>query len=210
MTLTCQQLLTTHESDWAKATRHVFLDDCQAGTIKTRQFNTWLVQDYLFVTEFTRMVAGVLVCAPIKHFDVTLAGLAALKDELSWFHTKADERQLDLNAPPQETCERYCRFMAELAADPYAVQAVALWAIEAAYNQAWQLASPMAKPYDEFADRWGNPNFTAYVAQLARQADEALGDSTDAEQAQAEAVFTDITKLEQSFWDMAFTADREG
>jgi hypothetical protein len=107
-----------------------------------------------------RCLARTLTTAPVEHFEVLLNGLQALQDELQWFRAKAAERQLDLTSPRQETCQIYCEFMGNLAHAPYSVQATALWAIEYAYNQGWQLPGPMPAPYTEFADRWGNPGFT--------------------------------------------------
>ena len=56
----CQELLKKYSQNWKNATRHPFLEECKLGTIKPQQFNTWLVQDYLFVINFTRMVAKIL------------------------------------------------------------------------------------------------------------------------------------------------------
>ncbi|HEY9762510.1 MAG TPA: TenA family transcriptional regulator [Trichocoleus sp.] len=206
MAITCQHLIQTHAAAWEKATVHPFLTSCKTGTIRPEQFNTWLVQDYLFVKEFTRMVGRVLASAPDGHLDSLLSGLEALKDELRWFQDKATERQLDLNTPQQTTCQQYCEFMASLATAPYAVQATALWSIEYAYNQGWQLPGPMPEPYTEFADRWGNPGFTKYVKILAQQADETLATATPEVEHQAEAAFMLVAELEEAFWQMAFNA----
>jgi thiaminase/transcriptional activator TenA len=206
MPLTCTQLLKNHPTVWQDATRHPFLTQCHTGEIHDYQFNTWLVQDYLFVVEFTRMAARLLASAPVEHFDTLLAGLTALRHELDWFRDKADDRHLDLNAAKQPTCIEYCDYMASLATAPYPVQATAFWAIEAAYNQGWQLPGHMVPPYDEFANRWGNPGFTDYVTQLEQQANQVL-QSTDAEiQRQAEAAFLQIARLEKDFWQMAYHA----
>ncbi len=207
MPLTCQSLLQTHPTAWEKATVHPFLIDCHSGSLHPAQFNTWLVQDYLFVKDFTRMVGRVLGAAPDDHIDVLLAGLSAIKDELLWFEAKAAERSLDLATPPQPTCQRYCEFMASLATQPYAVQATALWAIELAYNQGWQRPGPMPQPYTEFADRWGNPGFTDYVHLLRNQADAALASASVVTQTQAEKAFLRVTELEAAFWQMAFEAN---
>ncbi len=43
--------------------------------------------------------------------------------------------------------------------------------------QAWNLANPVAEPYREFADRWGNAEFAKYVDILEQQADEAMQDA---------------------------------
>ncbi|TVR13920.1 MAG: TenA family transcriptional regulator [Phormidium sp. GEM2.Bin31] len=202
--LTCATLLETYPDLWRDATRHPFLDRCQSGTIEPHQFNTWLTQDYIFVTEFTRFLANGLAAAPVAHFDVLLGGLNAIRDELAWFREKAAERDLSLDSPSQTTCETYCQLMASWFVQPYAVQATALWAIELAYNQGWQLPGAMVSPYDEFAQRWGNPGFTDYVKHLEKQADESLAEASETVQRQAEAVFQEVARQEQAFWQMAF------
>lgn len=206
MPLTCQTLLAHHPQPWQQATVHPFLGQCQDGTIRSEQFNTWLVQDYHFVVDFTRFVGRVLAAAPVSDFEVILAGLQALQDELSWFRSKAIERQITLDVPRQETCQTYCDFMGNLAHAPYPVQATAFWAIELAYNQGWQKPGEMPAPYDEFADRWGNPGFTEYVALLAAQADQSLASANEMIQAQAEAAFLRVATLENAFWQMAYSA----
>ena len=204
--LTCADLLLAHAGAWRAATVHPFLQQCQQGAIAPSQFNTWLVQDALFVREFTRMAARLLAAAPVAHFDTLLGGLGAIKDERLWFQAKAQERGLTLAIAPQATCDAYCAFMQSLADRSYAVQATAFWAIELAYNQGWQGHSPMPEPYAEFSDRWGNAAFTDYVKLLEQQADEALTMIGEAEQAQVQQVFLEVARLEQDFWQMAFVA----
>ncbi|MFQ5604951.1 MAG: TenA family transcriptional regulator [bacterium] len=207
MSLNCETLIAKHPQAWKLATRHPFLNNCKTAAIQPGQFNTWLVQDYLFVTEFTRMAARLLATAPVRHFDTLLGGLAALKDELNWFRDKAAERRLELGVSRQAPCTRYCQFMEKLAPEPYPVQAVAFWAIELAYNQAWQLPGKMATPYDEFADRWGSPDFTAYVNLLAQQADEVLQEVRPEIAERAEQAFLEVCALEKDFWQMAFEGE---
>ena len=204
--LTCATLLANHPQAWESATVHPFLQSCQQGTITTDQFNTWLIQDYLFVTEFTRLAAQLLAAAPVSHFDTLLSGLVAIKDELLWFQSKATARSLSLSTAPQPTCQTYQAFMRSQSTASYAVLATTFWAIELAYNQGWQLHSPMPEPYTEFADRWGNPGFTDYVKLLEQQADSALATATPAEQQQAEQAFLKVAQLEKDFWQMAFSA----
>lgn len=89
--MSCAQFLQKHGQAWERALRHDFLKDCQHGTIRKSQFDTWLVQDFLFVQEFTRLAATLLSVAPYSDFDVLLGGLEALKLELSWFHVRLCE-----------------------------------------------------------------------------------------------------------------------
>ncbi|MCT7957388.1 TenA family transcriptional regulator [Laspinema palackyanum] len=206
MTITCQEILKNHKHLWQEATVHPFLDGCKQGTITPEQFNTWLVQDYQFVVEFTRMLARILSVAPNHHFDVLLGGLTALKDELNWFQVKAAERTLSLDVVKQRTCEEYSQFLESLARTPYAVQTTGLWAVELAYNQGWQLPGPMPEPYTEFADRWGNPGFTDYVKLLEHQADEMLSNASPEVQKEAEQTVITVAQFEKAFWQMAFNA----
>jgi thiaminase/transcriptional activator TenA len=113
-------------------------------------------------------------------------------------------RGLALDQEPQSTCHDYLVFMRALARESYAAQATALWAVEYAYNQAWQLPGLMAPPYREYAERWGNPGFTEYVEHLRGQADEALEMAEDDERREAELMFLKVAELENGFWQMAF------
>ncbi|NEQ49087.1 MAG: TenA family transcriptional regulator [Leptolyngbya sp. SIO3F4] len=204
MPLTCQQLLTKYPAQWQAATTHPFLAQCQQASIQPQQFNTWLVQDYHFVVEFTRLAASLIKSAPTAHFDLLLGGMTVLKDELNWFQAKAIERHLSLDLPLQPTCQNYCSFMTDLAHEPYPVKATGFWAIELAYNQGWQGHSPMPEPYAEFADRWGNTAFTNYVELLAQQANSALQGADNATQIEVEKTFLTVAKLEKDFWQMAY------
>ncbi|MFW6295971.1 MAG: TenA family transcriptional regulator [Halothece sp.] len=206
MALTCEQLLYKYAPDWEQATVHPFLEQCKSGEIKPEQFNTWLVQDYLFVLEFTRLLGAILANAPPEHFDVLLGGLSAIKAELNWFQEKAQERQLNLDTKKQTSCQHYCDYMHNVVTMPYPVQATVLWAIEQAYNQAWKLPGEMTEPYNEFADRWGNPGFTEYVKQLEKQTNDALAEATEVVEVEAETAFLKIASLEKDFWQMAFNA----
>lgn len=189
---------------WKRAVVHPFLDACADGTIAPESFNRWLVQDRLFVVECTRFVARLLQTCPYQHTDTLLGGLGSIKDELQWFEAKGAERNLSLDVTQLPACAEYCAFMRGLYDAPYAVQATAFWAIERAYNEAWQRPGPMKPPYDEFADRWGNSGFTSYVDLLATQAGEALAAANSEIVAQAHEVFLAVAELESHFWKMAY------
>ncbi len=199
--------INKHHDVWERAVVHPFLDQCADASIEAEAFNRWLIQDRLFVLEFTRLAGRLVQTCPVAHLDTLLGGMVALKDELLWFQAKGAERQLELDVKPLQTCTDYRAFMRGLYDAPYAVQAAAFWAIERAYNEAWQRPGPMKPPYDEFADRWGNPGFSAYVEQLAAQADEALATADAETRRAAEQAFVDVAALEERFWQMAFASE---
>ena len=71
---------------WRDATEHEFLGACARGAISAVEFDTWVVQDYLFVRQFVRMAARLLASkeADEKTADLLLGGLVALDAELAW------------------------------------------------------------------------------------------------------------------------------
>lgn len=106
--MSCAECFRQHEHTWDLALKHRFLFDCQHATIRRSQFDTWLVQDYLFVREFTRLAAVLLSKAPYSDFDVILGGIVALKSELTWFQEQAVKRNLSLDAKQQEANVQFC------------------------------------------------------------------------------------------------------
>ena len=159
MPLTCADCFHAHKQAWLAAFDHDFLLECKKGTISTKQFDTWLAQDYHFAKEFTRLAAALLTSAPYHDFELLLGGLDAMRSELTWFQVgmhsqparlasnrlqhkwtlapqeQAKERNLELDVSPQEANTSFCKFMQHVASQPYAVQAVAFWSIEQAYNE---------------------------------------------------------------------------
>lgn len=193
------ELLAKHAEPWRLATHARFLTAMHEGNVATEAFDRWLQQDYFFARGYVATIGSLLSKAPDHHQETLLGGLAALSDELSWFQARrmpgvplaalaaphhdaagrptqatAAERGVDLRAQPLATCKRYRQFMSGCAALPYAPHALAVWAIERAYNEAWRLHPPPGAPYDVYAERWASPEFTAYVEVLQNQADEAL------------------------------------
>lgn len=86
--MSCEACLRQHKDAWDAAVQHSFLKSCQQDTINRSQFDTWLVQDYLFVREFTRLAANLLTVAPYCDYEVLFGGLEALRDELKWFQVR--------------------------------------------------------------------------------------------------------------------------
>ena len=49
-----EDLWSRHASVWSAAIHNPFLQALRDGSITKEQFDTWLIQDYSFVQEFTR------------------------------------------------------------------------------------------------------------------------------------------------------------
>jgi len=183
-----------HAEDWRAATAHPFLDAVREGTLAPGAFAAWLRQDYHFVSDLLAFQARLLAQAPRRAQSVLAGGLVALEAELTWFEAQVRRRGLDLAGPRHPTTEAYREELARLLREPFAAAITGLWALELAYQVAWQGAAPGAPEYREFVEHWTAPGFADYVAGLGRH---ATGSPA------AEAAWLRIVRLEREFWDLA-------
>ena len=193
------ELLQRHPDAWRGATGHPFLAAVRDGRISPTAFDTWLVQDALFVADLLGFQARLLARAPRPAQRVLAAGLVALVEELAWFEEQAAVRGLDLSVPALPATADYTALLARLDTVDVPTALQALWTIERTYLDAWSAALPGAPEYREFVEHWTLPGFAGYVAALEQAAD-AVGGAAD------DAVFTDLVAAETAFWDMAMAA----
>lgn len=210
--------LKKHSHIYGEATFHPFIQSIRNGTIDFKCFKRWLSQDYIFVREFVRFLASVLVKAPrnssTEDIDIILGGLVALDQEISWFRKEASNWEVDLlNCNPQRANTEYCRFLESLMQPDvdYAVVIVALWAIEVVYCDSFALCLDLdAKTPPlllEACQRWGNKGFKQYCTSLQKIADKALDNAPHNVQQKAEEAFIQILKNEIEFWNMSYGDD---
>jgi thiaminase/transcriptional activator TenA len=192
------ELLQRQNAAWAGATAHPFLAAVRDGVLPPSSFDTWLVQDALFVADLLRFQARLLARAPRPAQAVLAAGAVALVEELTWFEEQAAVRGLDLTAPALPATTAYAALLDRLDAAGVGTALTALWTIERTYLDAWSQAAPGAAPYREFVEHWTVPGFAGYVAGLEAAAD-TVGSA-------GEEVFLEVVAAEVAFWDMAMEA----
>lgn len=183
--------------------RHPFLDAVREGDLPAGSFESWLVQDYLFVLAGLGFQARLLARAPRRDQGLLVAGLVALESELGWFEEQASRRGLALEAERRPANEEYRNFLAQLDGEPYPAAITALWALERAYLEAWRGAEPGAPEYREFVEHWTTPEFASYVDRLEEAADTALDGASAGERERAGEAFARVARLEREFWQMA-------
>jgi thiaminase/transcriptional activator TenA len=193
------ELLERHPEAWRRATAHPFLAGVRDGSVPVVAFDTWLVQDALFVADLLRFQARLLARAPRPAQAVLAAGAVALVDELAWFEEQGAVRGLDLGAPALPATAAYAALLERLADAELPTALTALWTIERTYLDGWSAALPGAPVYREFVEHWTVPSFAGYVAGLEAAAD-GVGGVPD------EAVFLELVAAETAFWDMAVAA----
>jgi thiaminase/transcriptional activator TenA len=189
------ELLQRHAAAWRGATAHPFLAAVRDGQLPPSSFDTWLVQDALFVADLLRFQARLLARAPRPAQAVLAAGAVALVEELAWFEERAAVRGLDLTAPALPETAAYAALLDRLDGADVPTALTALWTIERTYLDAWSQAAPGADGYREFVEHWTVPGFAGYVAGLEVAADELGGVDDD--------VFLELVAAETAFWTMA-------
>lgn len=106
-----------------------------------------------------------LVNAPAADFALLAEGIAAFVAEMERFDTVAVERGLTVGTPLAATAE-YNAHLLDIAREPYPVALASMWAVEAAYLEAWHTARPGALAYRPFVAHWTDDAFAAFEDRL--------------------------------------------
>mmetsp|Transcript_7438 Transcript_7438/g.19077 ORF Transcript_7438/g.19077 Transcript_7438/m.19077 type:complete len:263 (+) Transcript_7438:180-968(+) len=200
--------------EWRRGTtEHAFIAAVRDGSIAPEQYNAWLLQDYLFVQDFTRFAGAVLAKAPAEEGMLLLldGSFAVLGDELRWFASTLAERGVEAaGAARQPANERYCDAMARWGRElDWGMAVLAFFAVESSYNAAWGSCGDAPEPYRGWAARWSCSEFTAFCGGLEAAAEAALADPATGSipperMAAAVALFREVLLLEEGFWSMAY------
>lgn len=197
---TTAQLRAEHADRWAGATRSPFLDAAGDGSLPAAAFDRWLVQDRIFVEALVRAWGLLLQTAPRADLALLVGGMQAFVDELAWMETIAAERGVDLDTEPLDATTAYIADLLALAARPYDEAITAMWAVEAAYLEAWQHVAPGAPAYTRYITHWANDDFAGFVDALAAVVDRELPDGPTGDVA---AAFCTVADHETAFWRMS-------
>jgi len=190
---------------WREATSSPFLDGARSGDLPAAAFDRWLEQDRLFVEAGARAWSRLLIAAPADDLPLLADGIAASTAEMVWFGELGVERGLAIPAEPLPAAAAYHADLLRLAGEPYPVALAAMWAVEAAYLQAWRSALPGAPAYRPFVEHWTDAAFATFVDRLQAAADGALGGASEAEVEAAADAVTVIAEREAAFWAMIWT-----
>lgn len=136
---------------------HRFIQLLSTGKITGEQFDVWLAQDSLFVINFVRFAAHVLLNAPRNNYRLLTDGLSTLADELNWFESKLNERHISVKEiqalPSNLNYQRWLSGSIE-SYKPYLSLLTTFCAIELCYYEVWK--SVNNADYQEFTNRWAS------------------------------------------------------
>ncbi|MGL4634515.1 MAG: thiaminase II [Beijerinckiaceae bacterium] len=211
------RLKAAAHDDWSTYVDHPFLQMMEKGTLAESAFQTYLVQDYLFLIQFARAKALAIFKSKTLH-DMRFAkrSLSAILDVEMDLHVTLCERwgltkaQLE-NTPERAETVAYTRFVMDcgMAGDlldlhvAMAPCVIGYAEIGARLNQALG-AKITNHPYREWISEYAGEGYQD-VAKAARQNLEHLSADgiSDTRFAALTKTFATASRLEADFWQMA-------
>jgi thiaminase/transcriptional activator TenA len=201
---------------WEAQHRHPFVTGIGDGTLAVERFQVWLRQDWLFLTEYARLLALGAARAPDLDTMGRFARLteATIGEEMSLHRSYAAEfgisaAELD-SEPMLPTTQGYTDFLVRTAAVGDFAELVAallpcMWGYSEVGRRLAEGARPRDARYTAWIDMYASEDF-AQQAAWCRDLTEAA--ARHADRARMERAFVTSSRYELAFWEMAWSGER--
>lgn len=207
--------------DWQSYVDHDFVRQMGAGTLPQAAFQTYLVQDYLFLIQFARAYAlATYKSRTLADMKAAQAGVAAILDEMD-LHVRLCGRwglsPQDIEAAPEHQATiAYTRFVLDCgAAGDLLDLHVALAPCVIGYAEIGRHLVPEGvdalgdHPYREWIAEYAGDAYQAVAAKARRHLDDlAARAMTERRFNELAALFGKASRLEADFWQMGFDGGR--
>ncbi|MGH4012365.1 MAG: thiaminase II [Pseudonocardiaceae bacterium] len=203
---------------WDTQHRHPFVRGIGDGTLDLERFRFWIRQDYLFLIEYSRLLALAAARAPDLDTMRRFADLAheTLHDEMDLHRSYSAELGIPVadleRAEMAPTTRGYTDFMLRTATiGDFAELVAALLPCMWGFNEIGCRLAEHGPPDDERYARWvemyASDEFTALVYWLRELTDRIGTDLPGAPWDRMRDVFLTSSRYELSFWEMAWTLE---
>lgn len=211
-----EELRAEAEPLWEKIHAHPFVRGIGDGTLPLAQFRFYMCQDYIFLKEYSRVIALAVAKAPELAEMGRFADLlnATLNTEMELhrgfaakFGISNDEIEATTPAP---TCKGYTDFLLEAAyAGTFGEIAAAMlpcqWDYAIIGEQLAAKGIPENAPlHAEWIETYASEEFAELARWLREMFDEAASTAGPAERERMRAHFLMGTRYEYLFWDMSW------
>lgn len=206
-------------NDWQFYTQHEFVRQLGEGTLPEAAFRKYLVQDYLFLIQFSRAYAlSIYKSRSLKEMRQSLEGLKAILDVEMDLHVRICERwgisqsELEATAEANETIA-YTRFVLDAGnAGDLLDLFVSLAPCMIGYGEIGLALKDKAtneNPYAEWINEYASDAYQeianstiAYINQLGEEL------SSNARYPRLRTLFASAARLEANFWQMGLNASK--
>jgi thiaminase (transcriptional activator TenA) len=212
------QLRAAAAEIWEAQHRHPFVRGIGDGTLDLDRFRFWVRQDYLFLIEYSRLLALAVARAPDLDTMTRFAALVheTLHDEMDLHRSYSAE--LGIAAADLEREERapttrgYTDFLLRTATvGDFAELVAALLPCMWGFNEIGRRLAEDKPPEDERYVRWiamyASDEFTALADWLRELTDRIGADLPSASRGRMRDAFVTSSRYELSFWEMGWTLE---
>lgn len=208
------QTLRHHCPTWDDYIQHDFVKQLTAGTLAPDSFRHYLVQDYLYLIHYTRVMAlSVYKSDTLAQMRVGQAGINAMLDmEIAMYLDFCRQWNIPLerveNAPESAVTIAYSRYILDAAmsgslAELYAAIAPCLMGYGEIGKSIKEQGSIADNPYQPWIDVFSGQEFQVITAQNEAQINTLLADASPAQAAKFQYLFNAAARMEVNFWQQA-------
>ena len=199
---------------WDDYIQHDFVKQLTAGTLAPDSFRHYLVQDYLYLIHYTRVMAlSVYKSDTLAQMRVGQAGINAMLDmEIAMYLDFCRQWNIPLeqveNAPESAVTIAYSRYILDAAmsgslAELYAAIAPCLMG----YGEIGRCIKDEGfidnNPYQPWIDVFSSDEFLSITAQNEAQINTLLADASPAQADKFQRLFNTAARMEVNFWQQA-------
>ena len=199
---------------WDDYIQHDFVKQLADGTLAPDSFRHYLVQDYLYLIHYARVMAlSVYKSDTLAQMRVGQAGLNAMLDmEIGMYLDFCRLWDIPLHevehALESAVTIAYSRYILDAAmsgslAELYAAIAPCLMGYGEIGKRIKQAGSVEDNPYQPWIDVFSSDDFQAITAQNEAQIDLLLADASPAQADKFQRLFDTAARMEVSFWQQA-------
>ena len=199
---------------WNDYIQHDFVKQLAAGTLAADSFRHYLVQDYLYLIHYTRVMAlSVYKSDTLAQMRVGQAGVNAMLDmEIGMYLDFCSQWGIAIeeveNAPESAVTIAYSRYILDAAmsgslAELYAVIAPCLMGYGEIGKRLKDKGFITNNPYQIWIDVFASDEFQAITAQNETQINTLLAEVSPAQADKFQRLFNTAARMEVNFWQQA-------
>ena len=199
---------------WDDYIQHDFVKQLTAGTLAPDSFRHYLVQDYLYLIHYTRVMAlSVYKSDTLAQMRVGQAGINAMLDmEIAMYLDFCRQWNIPLeqveNAPESAVTIAYSRYILDAAmsgslAELYAAIAPCLMGYGEIGKRIKDEGFIADNPYQPWIDVFSSDEFLSITAQNEAQINTLLADASPAQAEKFQRLFNTAARMEVNFWQQA-------
>ena len=208
------QTLRHNCPSWDDYIQHDFVKQLAVGTLASDSFRHYLVQDYLYLIHYTRVMAlSVYKSDTLAQMRVGQAGINAMLDmEIAMYLDFCRQWNIPLdeveNAAESAVTIAYSRYILDAAmsgslAELYAAIAPCLMGYGEIGKCIKEQGFIAGNPYQPWIDVFSSDDFQVITAQNEAQINTLLADASPAQTDKFQRLFNTAARMEVNFWQQA-------